>query len=170
MQGRFPVNFWLVLLVLLPMTATAEVTKAVISVDGMSCPFCAFGVEKKLRSVAGAERVEVTMKDGTATLIAEEGESIELGQIGPAVEAAGFTPGLLNVTAIGTVKKDNKNLLFDVRNSTLTIRLIKLSPQLKPTLLDLANSGTTVSLTGSLAEIQAELPTLTPAKVQEVTP
>ncbi len=32
---------WILLLVLSPVTATAEVTRAVVAVDGMSRPFCA---------------------------------------------------------------------------------------------------------------------------------
>jgi mercuric ion binding protein len=158
------------LVVLFPLTGTAEVIQAVISVDGMSCPFCAFGVEKRLKTVNGTDEVAVDMKKGTATLVAEEGKSLEIGQIAKAVRSAGFTPGLLRISVVGTVKKDHESLLLDVRNTTLTLQLVELSPQLKPRLLDLANAGATVILTGTLSEVQSDLPTLTPETVLEVTP
>ncbi len=158
------------LFVMLPLTGVAEVTQAVISVDGMSCPFCAFGVEKKLKTVNGTDEVVVDMKNGTATLVAEDGKSIDIAQIGKAVRAAGFTPGLLRISVVGTVKEDHENLLLDVRNSTLTLQLIKLSSQLKPYLLDLVISGTVASFSGTLSEVQSNLPLLTLETVKEIMP
>lgn len=158
------------LLVLFPLAGAAEVTQAVISVDGMSCPFCAFGVEKRLKTVNGTDEVTVDMKKGTATLVAEEGKSLEIGQIGKAVKAAGFTPGLLRISVVGTVKKEHENLLLDVRNTILTLQLVKLSPQLKPQLSEMVNSGAVARLSGTLSEVQSDLPLMTPETVLEVTP
>ena len=39
--------------------ARAEVLGAELEVSGMSCPFCAFGIEKKLRAVQGVRDVTV---------------------------------------------------------------------------------------------------------------
>ncbi len=163
-------SLWILLLLLLPVAAAAEVTQAVIAVDGMSCPFCAFGVEKKLKTVSGTDKVAVSMREGTATLVAEAGKSLDIGQIGRSVRAAGFTPGLLRITVVGTVKEDNENLLLDVRHSTLSIQLVRLSPQLKQQLLDLVKSGAAVSLSGTLSEAQADRPRLRPETVMEVRP
>lgn len=161
---------WVVSLVLLPVTGVAEVTQAVISVDGMSCPFCAFGVEKKLKTVNGTSEVAVDMKDGTATLVVQDGKSLEIGQIGQAVRTAGFTPGRLRITAIGAVKEVNDNLLLKVRNSPRSFRLVNVKPPLKQHLLDLAKSGAVASISGTVHEHLDDLPTMTPKTVLEVTP
>lgn len=159
-----------VLLVLLPVTGVAEVTRAVVSVDGMSCPFCAFGVEKKLNTVDGTSEVTVDMKGGTATLVAKDGKSLEIGQIGQAVRTAGFTPGRLRITAIGVVKQENENLLLVVRNSSLTIYLLNLPLPLKQQLLALVKSGAVASLSGTVHEHVDDLPAMTTETVLEVTP
>lgn len=161
---------WVVLLILLPVTAAAEVTQAIVSVEGMSCPFCAFGVEKKLKTVNGAGEVTVNMKDGTATLVAKEDKSLDIGQISKAVRTAGFTPGLLRITAIGEVKEEKENLLLDVRNSPLIIHLVKLPPPFKQQLLVLAKSGAVASISGTVHEHVDDLPTMTPETVLEVAP
>ena len=161
---------WVVLLVLLPMTTAAEVTQAVVTVEGMSCPFCAFGVEKKLKQVDGTDEVTVNMKDGTATLVAADGKSLDIDQINKAVKASGFTPGLLRITAIGAVKKEKENLLLDVRNSPLSIYLVNLKQPLKQHLLALAKSGAVVSVSGTVHEHVDDLPTMVPESILEVTP
>jgi copper chaperone CopZ len=170
MKRRLLINFWVVLFALLPMTASAAVTRAIVSVDGMSCPFCAFGVEKKLKTVDGVSQVEVAMKDGSATLIAEQGKSIEVGQIGPAVEAAGFTPGVLEITATGTVKQAQEDFLLEVSNSDLSIALIDLTTPLKEQLRSLTISGAVANLSGTVQDYASDRPRMTPAAVQEVTP
>lgn len=161
---------WVVLFLLLPVTATAEVTQAVVTVEGMSCPFCAFGVEKKLKQVEGTDEVTVNMKDGTATLVATEGKSLDIDQISKAVKASGFTAGLLRITVIGAVKEENENLLLDVRNSPLTIYLINLKPPFKQHLLDLVKSGAVASISGTVHEHVDDLPTMVPESILEITP
>ena len=39
------------ILILLTGVAQARVSALTVAVDGMACPFCAFGVEKKLKTV-----------------------------------------------------------------------------------------------------------------------
>ena len=42
--------------------ANAQVSSVTVGVDGMSCPFCAFGVEKRLKKVDGAGSVKVAVE------------------------------------------------------------------------------------------------------------
>ena len=37
-----------------------------IEIEGMACPYCAFGMEKELKKVAGVEDVEIEFKRGLA--------------------------------------------------------------------------------------------------------
>ncbi len=39
--------------VLVPLSSRAELLEAELVVNGMACPFCAFGIEKKLRAIEG---------------------------------------------------------------------------------------------------------------------
>ncbi len=47
-----------------------------LRVDGLACPFCAYGIEKKLKALDGVVRLETNIKDGTVLVI---------------MKAAGFT-------------------------------------------------------------------------------
>ena len=37
-----------------------------IEIKGMACPFCAYGMEKELKKVAGVDQVEIELKKGLA--------------------------------------------------------------------------------------------------------
>jgi len=51
-------------------SVAGQVRSATVEVKGMSCPFCAFGVEKRLGAVAGVDQVIVSMKGGTTWFLA----------------------------------------------------------------------------------------------------
>ena len=38
-----------------------------VEVDGLACPFCAYGLEKKLNKLEGIEDLYIELQDGTAT-------------------------------------------------------------------------------------------------------
>ena len=86
-------------------STAAQVGSATVEVKGMSCPFCAFGVEKRLGAVAGVDRVIVSMKGGSAELTASKGRSVDLVAVPEAVRRAGFTPGRIEATVRGTVRR-----------------------------------------------------------------
>ena len=82
-----------------PMGAAVE--RAVVRVEGMACPFCAYGIEKRLRTVDGVGSVSVDLEAAEATLTAAEDHSLALGEIPEAVRSAGFTPGTIEATVRG---------------------------------------------------------------------
>jgi len=63
-----------------------------IHVDGLSCPFCAYGLEKHLKKVAGVEGVTINMKSGTAIVRLKPGLRVDDAALREAVKKAGFTP------------------------------------------------------------------------------
>jgi len=65
--------------------------KASIQVDGLSCPFCAYGLEKNLKKVNGIESVDIDMKTGKATVIIKSDMSVDNEALRQAVKKAGFT-------------------------------------------------------------------------------
>ncbi len=70
-----------------------------IQVSGMTCPFCVYGVEKKLGSMPGVEKVRVSLKDKKAEVVMKPGQKADLKAIRAAITDAGFTPGEINTPA-----------------------------------------------------------------------
>ncbi len=62
-----------------------------LQVDGLACPFCAYGVEKQLRAVDGVETVETDIKTGTVMIDMRAGATLDEATARQAVERAGFT-------------------------------------------------------------------------------
>lgn len=172
MQLRTLMSILLLLMSLsiLPAPGQAEVTRAVVAVEGMSCPFCAFGVEKRLKDVPGVAKVTVDMAGGTAALVAGEGKSLDLGRINPAVKAAGFTPGALKITAVGTVSSGEKGegLLLRIRGTDQVFRLVNLPDFLRDRLQALARSGAAVEISGEAHKHVDGLPGLEPETIEEL--
>lgn len=64
---------------------------AIVYVDGMACPFCAYGIEKKLKNLDAVQEMEVQLEEGRVLLAFEEGQSLTKEDIQGAVKNAGFT-------------------------------------------------------------------------------
>jgi len=64
---------------------------ATIRVDGLSCPFCAYGLEKHLQKVAGVEGVDIDMKSGKAIVHLKADTRVNNAELKAAVKKAGFT-------------------------------------------------------------------------------
>lgn len=77
--------------------ATTPDTLRVIQVKilGMSCPFCAYGVEQKLKKLDGVEDLSVELETGIATLTMEEGADVPNHTLKETVEDAGFEPAAI---------------------------------------------------------------------------
>ncbi len=61
-----------------------------ITILGMSCPFCAYGVQQKLQRLEGVEDLKVELSTGLATLTLEEGVDISNELLQETVKVAGF--------------------------------------------------------------------------------
>jgi mercuric ion binding protein len=62
-----------------------------LRVDGLACPFCAYGVEKQLSRVEGVKEVVTDLKTGSVTVTVASGAAFDATIARRAVEAAGFT-------------------------------------------------------------------------------
>ncbi len=61
-----------------------------VTILGMSCPFCAYGVQQKLQKLEGVTDLEVVLETGLATLILEEDADISNEKLQKMVKDAGF--------------------------------------------------------------------------------
>ncbi len=60
-------------------------------VDGLACPYCAYGVEKKLKAIEGVEQVEVDLDKGLVKVRANEAVQLTEPQMETLFRDAGFT-------------------------------------------------------------------------------
>lgn len=63
----------------------------VVRVDGASCPFCAFGLEKRLGRLDGVLDVRMELKAGKAMVTLKKGATVSEDALRQAVKEAGFT-------------------------------------------------------------------------------
>lgn len=61
-----------------------------IAVDGLACPFCAYGIEKHLRRIDGVEKVETDVAAGKVELWVVDGVELSRSRMERAVSDAGF--------------------------------------------------------------------------------
>ncbi len=60
-------------------------------VDGLACPFCAFGVEKKLKAIKGANNIEIDLNKGLVKVDMPEGRKLTNEQMKKLFNDSGFT-------------------------------------------------------------------------------
>jgi copper chaperone CopZ len=78
-------------LLLISATAVAAPKAYQLSVSGLSCPFCAYGIEKQLHQIKGVDRLTTDVRSGTITVVMTEGATLDEATAKRAVQAAGFT-------------------------------------------------------------------------------
>ena len=62
-----------------------------LHVDGLACPFCAYGVEKQLSRIEGVESIDIEIETGEVVLTMNDNAALDEPTARKAVEAAGFT-------------------------------------------------------------------------------
>ncbi|MDT8368987.1 MAG: heavy metal-associated domain-containing protein [Longimicrobiales bacterium] len=83
-------TLFLVLLAALPQEPPPDI---VVEVNGLSCPFCAFGIEKKFVERPEVDSVFVALQENTVHLWLNSGEELSDEEVRRTVDRAGFTPG-----------------------------------------------------------------------------
>ena len=89
----------------------AEINSVEMQVDGMTCPFCVYGIEKKLNAIGEVKDVSSNLKTGTVDIYLKENEKINIDRLNKAIRESGFTPGKIKIEATGkldTYKLEDK--------------------------------------------------------------
>ncbi|MDT0617488.1 heavy-metal-associated domain-containing protein [Salinisphaera sp. P385] len=73
------------------MSASAAGNQYTLGVKGVACPYCAYGVEKRLNKVDGVENVSVDIGDNVVRVTMAEGATLTKAKARTAVDEAGFT-------------------------------------------------------------------------------
>ncbi len=71
----------------------AEETVLEIDINGMTCAFCVYSLEKELGKLSEVEEVLISLKSNKARLTLKEGAQIDSDTLQEVVLQAGYTPG-----------------------------------------------------------------------------
>jgi len=93
----FAVLFTIAIGTIVPDDLYASAKEVTIMVDGLACPFCAYGVEKKLKQLDGVEKIKILLNEGKITLTIKDGVFISKEEIERAVNEGGFTPRQIEI-------------------------------------------------------------------------
>lgn len=74
-------------------TTTQERVFIKIEIKGMACPYCAFGMEKELKKVAGVDNVEIELKEGLAYISTPVSQKPTKESLEKIIIDGGFTVG-----------------------------------------------------------------------------
>lgn len=94
-------GFFITLLVQPP--AFADTTYA-MRVDGLACPYCAYGIEKKLKQIQGvdAESIDIDLKSGVVRVTTADGVQLTEERMKRLFNDAGFTFRGMEVSQSGS--------------------------------------------------------------------
>lgn len=85
----------------------AAVEQVSVRVDGLACPFCAYNIEKRVKTLEGVERdarIVTSIKHGIAKFPWKGGVAFDPAAVRKAIREAGFTPRELTVTVTGAIE------------------------------------------------------------------
>jgi copper chaperone CopZ len=71
-------------------TSNSEMTYIKIGVDGMACPFCAYGLEKKIKKIKGAENLYIDINEGFITFAVPSDKKPSEEELKKIIKEAGF--------------------------------------------------------------------------------
>jgi mercuric ion binding protein len=71
--------------------AFAAGTQYELRVDGLACPYCAYGIEKKLKKTDGVETIDIDINNGVVKVNVAEGVTLTGAQMAKLINDAGFT-------------------------------------------------------------------------------
>jgi len=80
-------------------SAFAGETKYEMRVDGLACPFCAYGIEKKLKAIEGTSKIDVDLNKGLVIVNMDEGKNLTEAQMKKMFNDSGFTYRSMKKTA-----------------------------------------------------------------------
>ena len=143
---------------------TVGMLEVSVQVDGLSCPFCAYGLEKKLRKVDNVASLEIHVSEGLAVLNPKPGTSLDLAALEQAVRDGGFTPNGLTLTARGRLTERKGTPALELSNGIVLL----LAKDGQTDALESAN-GSVVRVEGHVEGQDGRAYTLTVSSFQEVS-
>lgn len=66
-------------------------TRYTIRVDGLACPYCAYGIEKKLKKIEGVKKIDIDLDNGRVMVRVSKNTTLSEPQMKKLFKDAGFT-------------------------------------------------------------------------------
>lgn len=88
----------MVVLVGFTMLSQKEYDHFQIQVDGLGCPFCAYGLEKKFKEFKGLKKIAIDIESGNFEFDYPEDKKLTMDAIIEQVNKAGYTPKTAKIT------------------------------------------------------------------------
>lgn len=108
--------------------AQETLDKFEIQVDGLGCPFCAYGLEKKFKEFKGIRQVKIDIETGNFTFAYPSEKKLPLEDVEHQVEKAGYTPIAGSVTrADGSIEAMHKKAVNDPTDGSLVTGNIRVA-------------------------------------------
>ena len=130
--------------------------KVTVAVDGLTCPFCAYGLEKRIKKLSAVQKSTINIKKGTMELLPKKGEHIEINAVKDAVKSGGFTPREMWVALVGKLIEWNGETTLSIvsenkeKQKDETKYRLKANGQLKQLKASVKPSGQDVLIAGKV--------------------
>lgn len=79
-------------------TAQNTMDQFQVQVDGLGCPFCAYGLEKKFNELKGIKKVKIDIETGDFSFAYPAEKALSMETVLSQVEKAGYTPVTAKIT------------------------------------------------------------------------
>ena len=99
-----------------------------VQVDGLGCPFCAYGLEKKFMEFKGIKDVKIDIETGDFSFTYPTEKQLSMADVEQQVEKAGYTPITLKIErADGQVEASDAGQSTVNENAEITEKSVKVS-------------------------------------------
>ena len=90
--------------------AQKEMDQFEVQVDGLGCPFCAYGLEKKFKEFKGIKKVAIDIETGDFSFSYPAEKALSMDAVVKQVEKAGYTPITSKITrSTGDIELSESN-------------------------------------------------------------
>lgn len=124
----------IIIVFIIVLTGTASISaqqsldKFEVQVDGLGCPFCAYGLEKKFKEFKGIREVKIDIETGQFSFAYPTDKALGLKAVEDQVKKAGYTPIAASVTrADGSMEAKHESPKTSVEGASKNIATTRVS-------------------------------------------
>lgn len=130
----------------------AEIERVEIGVEGLSCPFCVWGLEKKLKEVKSIDKINVHLKQAKAEISLKPNTPLNIASLKKTVKEAGFSVGYIYLIATGNLIEKKDQILFYIKGSGQEFLVYETDAMSKAKLSEIVKSNVTIRIEGKIQE------------------
>lgn len=121
MKKTVIITFVIGMMAMFSANAQKEMDKFMVQVDGLGCPFCAYGLEKKFKEFKGIKNVKIDIETGDFSFNYPSEKELSMEALEKQVEKAGYTPVTSKIErANGKVEESSAATLSENNKGTVT--------------------------------------------------